>query len=111
MNIKDNEMFTEFLICPLCHSDLEIDGTSSLICKKCGEKYQIKDGIPIMLPSPTEIIDKKFVEFVEELGSIQSYRDSSIWIWKQEDGFLRKNLDIENKIIIDAGGGGWLYRK
>ena len=50
----------EILACPVCKSDLKLvdlrgkkkglDG--KLICKnkKCGNEYDIKDGIPILLP-------------------------------------------------------------
>ncbi|MBO8181512.1 MAG: methytransferase partner Trm112 [Archaeoglobus sp.] len=49
----------EILACPVCKGDLELkideekDGeviSGTIICKKCGEKYPIEDGIPNMLP-------------------------------------------------------------
>ncbi len=48
----------EILCCPVCKGDLElrvdvekdeiIEG--SLFCKKCNHRYEIKDGIPDLLP-------------------------------------------------------------
>jgi len=48
----------EILCCPVCNGDLElrvdvekdeiIEG--SLFCKKCNHRYEIKDGIPDLLP-------------------------------------------------------------
>ena len=48
----------EILCCPVCKGDLDlavdvekdeiIEG--SLFCKKCSHRYEIKDGIPDLLP-------------------------------------------------------------
>ena len=44
----------DILACPLCKADLEYTiGKKGLVCSKCGEKYPIDDGIPILLP-PSE---------------------------------------------------------
>ncbi len=49
----------EILVCPMCKGDLELTVTSeadgevmegTLVCKDCGERYPIEDGIPNMLP-------------------------------------------------------------
>ena len=41
----------DILACPICKADLEYtNGKKGLVCSKCGEKYPIKDGIPILLP-------------------------------------------------------------
>ena len=41
----------EILACPLCKADLEYTkDKKSLVCAKCGEKYPIREGIPILLP-------------------------------------------------------------
>ena len=41
----------DILACPLCKSGLEYTkGKNGLLCSKCGEKYPIKDGIPVLLP-------------------------------------------------------------
>lgn len=39
----------EILACPVCKGDVELRGME-LACAKCGRKYQIVDGVPIMLP-------------------------------------------------------------
>lgn len=42
------------LACPLCKADLEYTkDKKGLVCSGCGEKYPIKEGIPVLLP-PTE---------------------------------------------------------
>ena len=49
----------EILVCPMCKGDLELTVTAesdgevmagTLVCKGCGERYPIEDGIPNMLP-------------------------------------------------------------
>lgn len=56
----DKELL-KILACPLCKSDLKLfdyrkkkgkDVDGELVCqnKDCGQKYPIKDGIPVLLP-------------------------------------------------------------
>lgn len=41
----------EILACPLCKADLEYtNAKKGLLCSKCGAKYPIKEGIPVLLP-------------------------------------------------------------
>ncbi len=49
----------DLLACPVCKGDLDIRVTEEtqeeivsgeLVCRKCGERYPIEDGIPNMLP-------------------------------------------------------------
>jgi uncharacterized protein len=45
----------EILACPVCKSEIEYDEANQKInCKKCGRKYPVRDGIPIMLESEAE---------------------------------------------------------
>jgi len=96
----------KFLSCPLCYSDLELNGTGTEYrCKGCGERYHIEMGIPIMLPSSAEITDKSFVKFVESLGSMERYRSSSKWIWEEESDTIKKYINFDGKVVFDAGCG------
>ena len=41
----------DILACPLCKGDLEYTkDKKGLVCSKCGTKYPIDNGIPILLP-------------------------------------------------------------
>ncbi len=41
----------DILACPLCKADLEYTSDKKkLMCSKCGSKYPIEEGIPILLP-------------------------------------------------------------
>ncbi len=48
----DKELL-EILACPACHGDVELRG-EKIVCLKCGRKYPIKDGIPVMLVDEAE---------------------------------------------------------
>ena len=43
----DKELL-EILACPACKGDVELKN-DKIVCLKCGLKYPIKDGIPVML--------------------------------------------------------------
>ncbi len=43
----------KILACPACKGDVELkDG--KVCCKKCGRKYPVRDGIPVMLIDQAE---------------------------------------------------------
>jgi len=48
----DKELLN-ILACPACKADVELKD-NKIVCKKCGKKYPIKDGIPIMLIDEAE---------------------------------------------------------
>jgi uncharacterized protein YbaR (Trm112 family) len=43
----DKELL-DILACPSCKGDVKLED-NKIVCKACGKKYPIKDGIPIML--------------------------------------------------------------
>lgn len=38
----------EILACPVCNNEVELKG-EELVCKGCGRRYRIVDGVPRML--------------------------------------------------------------
>jgi len=44
----------EILACPACKGDVE-EKEEKIACKKCGRKYPVRDGIPVMLIDEAEI--------------------------------------------------------
>ncbi len=48
----DKELL-DILACPACKGDVELKG-DKIVCTKCGLKYPIKDGIPVMLIDEAE---------------------------------------------------------
>jgi uncharacterized protein YbaR (Trm112 family) len=47
----------EILACPVDHGALT-DATSHLVCKTCGRRYPVRDGIPVMLVDQAELPDR-----------------------------------------------------
>ena len=43
----DQELL-DILACPACKGDVILE-ENKIVCKKCGKRYPIKDGIPVML--------------------------------------------------------------
>ena len=43
----------EVLACPLCKTPVKEEG-ARLVCAKCGRRYPVRDGIPVMLPEEAE---------------------------------------------------------
>jgi uncharacterized protein len=41
------------LACPACQGDVELKD-NKIVCLKCGRKYPIKNGIPVMLANEAE---------------------------------------------------------
>jgi hypothetical protein len=44
------------LVCPDCHGELEEwEAQQRLVCKKCGKRYPVRDGIAVMLIDEAEL--------------------------------------------------------
>jgi hypothetical protein len=43
----------EILACPECKTPVEVEG-DRLVCVRCGRRYRVEDGIPIMLLEEAE---------------------------------------------------------
>ena len=57
MSIKKELL--EILACPKCKGDIHTDDTESwLICDACRLKYEIRDGIPVMLIEEAVSLDE-----------------------------------------------------
>jgi len=48
----DRELL-DILACPECKAKVELQG-DRLVCMKCGKRYPIRDGIPVMLIEEAE---------------------------------------------------------
>ena len=47
-----DERLLQILVCSACRAPLEYkERRKVLICTECGTRYEVRDGIPIMLPS------------------------------------------------------------
>ena len=48
----DKELL-EILACPACKADVRLEN-GKIVCVKCGRKYPVREGIPIMLVDEAE---------------------------------------------------------
>lgn len=48
----DKELL-DILACPACKADVELID-HKIVCKKCGKKYPLRQGIPVMLIDEAE---------------------------------------------------------
>ncbi len=48
----DKELL-EILACPVCKADVKLE-KDKIVCTKCGRRYPIRDGIPVMLESEAD---------------------------------------------------------
>lgn len=48
----DKELL-QILACPACRGDVELKD-NKIVCLKCGRRYPIKNGIPVMLVDEAE---------------------------------------------------------
>ena len=48
----DKELL-EILACPACKADVRFE-SGKIVCVKCGRKYPVREGIPIMLVDEAE---------------------------------------------------------
>ena len=48
----DKELL-KILACPVCKASVRLE-KDKIVCTKCGRRYPIRDGIPVMLESEAE---------------------------------------------------------
>ena len=56
----DKELL-DILACPVCKSEEYQEG-DYIVCSKCGRRYPVKDGIPVMLAEEAVMPDKSAKE-------------------------------------------------
>ncbi|HXF57381.1 MAG TPA: Trm112 family protein [Actinomycetota bacterium] len=50
----DKELL-DILVCPSCHGDVEYrEAEERIVCRACGLRYPVRDGIPVMLIDEAE---------------------------------------------------------
>ena len=48
-----NQTLLELLACPACKAPVTQDG-ERLVCRQCGRRYPVREGIPVMLIEEAE---------------------------------------------------------
>ena len=51
-----DKSFLEILACPLCKTELRLEEAAlRFVCTRCGRRYPIRDGFPILLVEEAEL--------------------------------------------------------
>jgi len=53
-----DEELLKIMCCPACRGDV-VEQKGKIVCSKCGRKYPIRDGIPVMLIDEAEMPEGK----------------------------------------------------
>jgi len=48
-----DKVLLDILACPACKADVELKD-NKIVCKKCGKRYPVREGIPVMLIDEAE---------------------------------------------------------
>lgn len=48
-----DEELLKILACPACKADVRLE-KDKIVCTKCGKRYPVRDGIPVMLIEEAE---------------------------------------------------------
>jgi len=49
-----DQQLLDILACPACRGDVELK-EEKIVCRQCGRKYPIKNGIPVMLVDEAQV--------------------------------------------------------
>lgn len=106
----------DFLACPVCTHDLclfpegrrDPDGhviTGQLACTSCGDRFPIRDGVPILLPGSVDTVKTRTASrFAEEWLRWSDLRD-----YYQEEFFAwiapLRPADFADKLVFEGGCG------
>jgi SAM-dependent methyltransferase len=105
------------LACPACGGDLEMSeaatdpeheteiNTGKLACRSCGKEYEIRGGVPRLMPSDLTAVEEKTASAFgwqwQQFGRLYDEYEAEFldWIRPIEPDFFR------HKIVLDAGCG------
>ena len=107
--------FLDFLCCPICNSDLDLNSyeisndkvkTGKLVCKsqRCNQVYKIKNFIPRFVDSPkyADSFGKQWNLFAKTQLDNNILNESQLR-WNSEIGWDKN--DLQDKTIIEFGSG------
>lgn len=98
--------YLDYICCVECKSDLKKIG-GFLVCKNCNKKFEIINGIPMMVNInnlPVHFLGQ--IEYFEkETATLNLSYKIDFWQKSYVDRFEENFTELDNKIIIDCGTG------
>src|SRR5262245_55417163 len=103
-----------YLCCPSCKGDLVADvrclqdqeiETGSLVCQKCGRRFDIKGGIPRFIPpNLSQQVRRNVGSFGYEWNWLSSLSEKNEMEFISYLGKIRPE-SLKSKVVLDAGCG------
>ncbi|MFZ0411974.1 MAG: methyltransferase domain-containing protein [Candidatus Acidiferrales bacterium] len=105
-----------FLCCPNCTSELSIGAenisedaghvmTGELLCARCGSRFPIRNGVPVLLPGNVESVKSKtaarFAEEWTRWSDLRGYYDREFFDWLAPVG----PADFAGRTVFEGGCG------
>jgi uncharacterized protein YbaR (Trm112 family) len=100
--------FEDYCVCPGCRGRLQ-STESSLQCLTCGTCYEIKDGIPILLPHYTEAERNRYLCCYQDLAQddlavpLEGKREA------RHSVLINFVGDVRGKRVLDIGSSNGIY--
>ncbi len=100
--------FSDYCVCPVCRVGLR-ETDEALVCISCAARYEIRNGIPVLLPRYEEKLQQRYFQNYEELARddlespIEQKRDIRHSVMLDFIG------DVEGKKVLDIGSSNAIY--
>ena len=100
--------FIEYCCCPLCTSDLQ-NVKDGLKCLKCQRIYEVRNGIPVLLPNYEEDKQKRYIECCQKMAVSDINNPMEQWRNCRHDVMAKFIGEIKGKRILDIGSSNALF--
>jgi uncharacterized protein YbaR (Trm112 family) len=99
---------TDYCVCPACRSDLSVRD-AALQCISCGKRYDIVDGIPILLPSYRDETAARYLECYGTIAADDLQCPLEASRKERHESLLNFIGDVSTKKVLDIGSSHALY--
>jgi SAM-dependent methyltransferase len=98
----------EICVCPDCYSNLE-SSPGGLRCTKCGREFEIRDGIPILLPSSTDDTGQRYLANYEPTANADLEKPFEINRPARHRALQDFIGSVTDRRVLDIGSSDAMY--